>query len=204
MMRHIIMKLSGETKEEYILMIPFTPQKKDNLAAWMVTRSDGKNYGKLAAYRFPKQRLVFGPKQIINRINQDPEISRQISLWDQRGSRVNLGSLLVLPIEESLLYVRPLYLRAEGGKIPELKRVIVAYEKRIAMEETLNESLNKIFIEAKEELPEEKEAPVSTKEELISQAQQHYRAALQAQKEGNWTLYGQEIEKLGKILEQLK
>ena len=209
MMRHIIMKLLGETKEEFILMIPFTPQGKDNLSAWMVARSDGENYGKLAVYRFPKQKLVFGPKQIINRINQDPEISQQISLWDQRGSEVNLGLLLVIPIEESLLYVRPLYLRAEGGKIPELKRVIVAYENHIAMEETLQESLNKIFsgvgeIRQPAELPEEKEAPLATQADLIFQAIQHYQGSLQAQQQGNWTLYGQEIEKLGEILEQLK
>jgi len=203
MMRHIIMKLPEEDKEEFILMIPFTPQGKDNLAAWMVARADGENYGKLAVYRFPKQRLVFGPRQIINRINQDPDISRQISLWDQRGSEVNLGPLLVIPIEESLLYVRPLYLRAAGGKIPELKRVIVAYENRIAMEETLEESLNKVFVGAEEEPPEEEKETPAIAEDLISEAQQHYRAALQAQRDGNWTLYGQEIEKLGEILEQL-
>ena len=145
MMRHIIMKLPGETKEEFILMIPFTPRGKDNLSAWLVARSDGENYGKLVVYRFPKQKLVFGPKQIINRINQDAEISRQISLWDQRGSEVILGNLLVIPIEESLLYVRPLYLRAEGGKIPELKRVIAAYENQIAIEETLEQCLLRIF-----------------------------------------------------------
>lgn len=204
MMRHIIMKLPEEDKEEFILMIPFTPQGKDNLAAWMVARADGEDYGKLAVYRFPKQKLVFGPRQIINRINQNPDISKQISLWDQRGSEVNLGPLLVIPIEESLLYVRPLYLRAEGGKIPELKRVIVAYENRIAMEETLEESLNKIFIGVEEvKLPGEEE-PLVSREDLIFQANQHYQAALQAQRQGNWALYGQEIEKLGNILEQLK
>ncbi len=208
MMRHIIMKLPGKTKEEFILMIPFTPQGKDNLAAWMVARSDGENYGKLMVYRFPKQRLVFGPKQIINRINQNPEISQQISLWDQRGSEVNLGPLLVIPIEESLLYVRPLYLRAEGGKIPELKRVIVAYENQIAMEETLEESLNQIFAVGEEKLPEldfeEKEIPSPSQQNLISQAKNHFQRALQAQKDGNWALYGQEIEKLGQILDQLR
>jgi hypothetical protein len=204
MMRHIIMKLPEEDKEEFILMIPFTPQGKDNLSAWMVARADGENYGKLAVYRFPKQKLVFGPRQIINRINQNPDISKQISLWDQRGSEVNLGPLLVIPIEESLLYVRPLYLRAEGGKIPELKRVIVAYENRIAMEETLEEALNKIFTGAPKEglqLPTG-QAEEKLPEELISEAQQHYQAALQAQKDGNWSLYGEEIEKLGEILEQ--
>ncbi len=207
MMRHIIMKLPGETKEEYILMIPFTPQKKDNLAAWMVARSDGENYGKLAVYRFPKQRLVFGPKQIINRINQDPEISRQISLWDQRGSQVNLGSLLVIPIEESLLYIRPLYIRAEGGKIPELKRVIVAYEKRIAMEETLDGALYRVFGETTgvaTESEAEKEEPIGEvpKEDLLEEAKKYFDRAMEAQRRGDWSLYGEEIEKLKKILEQ--
>ncbi|MCK4554927.1 UPF0182 family protein, partial [Candidatus Parcubacteria bacterium] len=203
MMRHIIMKLPGETKEEYILMIPFTPKKKDNLAAWMVARSDGENYGKLAVYRFPKQRLVFGPKQIINRINQDPEISRQISLWDQRGSRVNLGSLLVIPIEESLLYIRPLYIRAEGGKIPELKRVIVAYEKRIAMEITLDEALYQVFGGTTGEITKTEEPSKEvSKEDLFKEAKKYFDRAMEAQRKGDWSLYGQEIEKLKKILEQ--
>lgn len=204
MMRHIIMKLPGETKEEFILMIPFTPRGKDNLSAWMVARSDGENYGKLVVYRFPKQKLVFGPKQIINRINQDAEISRQISLWDQRGSEVILGNLLVIPIKESLLYVRPLYLRAEGGKIPELKRVIVAYENRIAMEKTLEESLWQIFEGAEEKVPEKEIKKEKTKEELIAEAKRIFDRALQAQKEGNWALYGQEIEALGRILNKLQ
>ena len=111
----------------------------------MVARSDGKNYGKLDVYMFPKQKLVYGPSQIVARINQDAEISRQISLWDQRGSSVIQGTLLVIPIEESLVYVRPLYLKADAGKIPELKRVIVGYEDNIAMERTLDEALKKIF-----------------------------------------------------------
>lgn len=202
MMRHIILKLPNEEKEEYILMIPFTPQGKDNMAAWMVARADGENYGKLAVYRFPKQRLVFGPRQIINRINQDAVISQQISLWDQRGSEVNQGPLLVIPIEESLLYVRPLYLRAAGGKIPELKRVIVAYENNIVMEETLDEALSRIFSGAPQREPEQ-EVP-GLPQDLISQAKQHYEAALRAQQQGNWSLYGQELEKLGEVLQQLE
>ncbi len=205
MVRHIIMKLPGEEKEEYILMIPYTPQGKDNLSAWMVARSDGENYGKLAIYRFPKQRLIFGPKQIINRINQDPDISGQISLWDQRGSQVNQGPLLVIPIEESLLYVRPLYLRAEGGKIPELKRVIVAYEKQIVMETSLDKALNKIFIGGgEEEKSEEREIPVKTSQEktIVEQAKEYLNKAVEAQRSGNWNLYGQEIKKLEEILNQ--
>jgi uncharacterized membrane protein (UPF0182 family) len=114
-MRHIVMRLPGEDEEpEFILMRPFTPRQKDNLAAWMVARNDGEHYGKLVAYRFPRQSLVFGPNQIVNRINQDTEIARQISLWDQRGSQVLRGELLVLPVEGSLIYVQPLYLRARA------------------------------------------------------------------------------------------
>lgn len=209
MMRHMIMKLPQEETEEFILMIPFTPRNKDNLSAWMVARSDGDHYGELVVYRFPKQTLVFGPKQIVNRINQDPEISRQISLWDQRGSEVNQGNLLVIPIEESLLYVRPLYIRAEGGKIPELKRVIVAYENQIAMGETLDEALNTIFgkdasIAVETVIEETVVDDTATTEDLVSSANEHYQNALNAQRIGDWSMYGSEIEKLGKILEQLQ
>lgn len=207
MIRHIIMKLPNEEKEEYILMIPFTPQGKDNMAAWMVARSDGENYGSMAVYRFPKQSLVYGPQQIINRINQNPEISRQISLWDQRGSEVNQGSLLVIPIEESLLYIRPLYLRSQGGKIPELKRVIIAYENTIVMEETLDKAIRKIFGERTKEdatKPDEiVEKQIDQKppdDDILSRARMHYETAIKAQKEGNWSLYGEEIKKLGRIL----
>ena len=116
--------------------------------------SDGENYGQLVTYTFPKQKLIYGPNQIVARINQDAEVSRQISLWDQRGSKVIQGTMLVIPIEESLIYVRPLYLKADAGKIPELKRVIVGYEDRIAMESTLEKALAKIFGEnALESLP---------------------------------------------------
>ena len=142
---YTIMKLPSKEKEEYILMLPFTPKGKANLSAWMVARSDGDHYGKLEVYTFPKQKLIYGPSQIVARINQDAEVSRQISLWDQRGSSVIQGNLLVIPIEEALIYVRPLYLKADAGKIPELKRVIVGYEDNIAMEKTLDEALHKIF-----------------------------------------------------------
>ena len=151
---YTIMKLPGNTKEEYILMLPFTPRGKSNLSAWMVAQSDGENYGQLVTYTFPKQKLIYGPNQIVARINQDAEVSRQISLWDQRGSKVIQGTMLVIPIEESLIYVRPLYLKADAGKIPELKRVIVGYEDRIAMESTLEKALAEIFGEsALESLP---------------------------------------------------
>lgn len=206
---YTIMKLPEEKKEEFILMVPFNPKKKDNLSAWMVARSDGEDYGKLMVYRFPKDRLVYGPKQIVARINQDTEISRQISLWDQRGSQVMQGTLLVIPIENSLIYVQPLYLRAESGKIPELKRVIVAYENRIAMEETLDVALSRIFgdVRVSEEAGPFKAVPLSAvKEEkgLASVAGEHFERAMNAQREGNWALYGEEIRKLGEIIKKMR
>lgn len=206
--RHMIMRLPGETREEYILMIPFTPRGKDNLAAWMVARNDGDLYGQLVVYRFPKQKLIFGPAQINNRINQDADISRQISLWDQRGSEVLRGNLLVIPIEESLIYIQPIYLRAEGGKIPELKRVIVAYENHIAMEETLDAALAVVFGgQAGHPEPGAAEPAAGAGQQtplvsgtLLEQARTHYERALDAQRRGDWALYGEEIKKLGDLL----
>ena len=145
MMRHLIMRLPDKEKEEFILMLPYTPRGKDNMAAWMVARSDNDNYGKLITYLFSKQALIFGPQQIINRINQNAEISQKISLWDQRGSKVVQGNLLVIPIEDSVLYVRPLYLRSEGNALPELRRVIIAHQDDIVMERTLDKGLQKLF-----------------------------------------------------------
>jgi hypothetical protein len=206
---YTIMKLPEEKKEEFILMLPFNPKKKDNLSAWMVARSDDPYYGRLMVYRFPKDRLVYGPKQISARINQDTEISRQISLWDQRGSQVIQGTLLVIPIENSLIYVQPLYLRAETGKIPELKRVIVAYENRIAMEETLDTALSKIFgdvrVSGEAALSKTVQLPAVKEERgLASVAREHFDRAMSAQKEGNWALYGEEIKKLGEIIRKMQ
>ncbi len=136
---YTMMKLPGETDAEFIQMLPFTPRRRDNLASWMVARSDGENYGKLKVFQFPKQTLVFGPAQVVARINQDQVIAPQITLWNQQGSQVIQGTLMVIPIEESLIYVRPLYLRAQAGRIPELTRVIVAYQNRIVMEPTFEQ-----------------------------------------------------------------
>jgi hypothetical protein len=208
---YTIMKLPGEKQEEFILMIPFNPKNKDNLSAWMAARSDGEQYGKIVVYRFPKDRLVYGPKQIVARINQDTEISRQISLWDQRGSQVIQGTLLVIPVESSLLYVQPLYLRAETGKIPELKRVIVAYENKIAMEETLERALARIFVGGSapaEAAALEVAAPATGKPtaggDLAIRAREHYERAIKAQRDGDWALYGAEIEKLGEVIARMR
>jgi uncharacterized membrane protein (UPF0182 family) len=210
-----IMKLPQGEKEEFILMLPFTPGRKNNLSAWMVARSDGENYGKLVVYRFPKQKLVYGPSQIVARINQETEISQQISLWDQRGSKVEQGNLLIIPIEESLLYVRPLYLHAESGTIPELKRVIVAYETQIAMEPTLEEAIGRIFKgEISPQLLSEGETPakesIPAKPEtigegdLVRQLRDAYDRAVQAQRQGDWARYGEELKKLEALIQDLE
>jgi uncharacterized protein len=213
---YTIMKLPGEAGPEYIQMLPFTPRQKDNLAAWMVARSDGAHYGQLAVFQFPKQTVIFGPKQVAARISQDQVIAPQITLWNQQGSEVIQGTLLVIPIEESLIYIRPLYLRAAGGSIPELKRVIVAYQNQIVMEETLDASLERIFPAgtrapqpsaagtAAPAAPTQVEAPSTDIAALAAQARDHYQRALQAQREGNWALYGEEIRKLGEVLERMK
>ena len=217
-MRHIILRLPGETEPEFIYMTPFTPRGKDNLAAWMVARMDGDQYGKLVVYRFPKQSLVYGPKQIANRINQDTEISRQITLWDQRGSKVIRGELLVIPIEGSLIYVQPVYLRAEGGTIPELKRVVVAHENQVAMAETLEQGLKLLFggtapaaRSAADSAAGETGAtgpaaatPGAADAGLLMQAQQHYDRAMAAQRAGDWARYGREIDQLGELLQRLR
>jgi uncharacterized membrane protein (UPF0182 family) len=212
---YTIMKLPGEAGAEFIQMLPFTPRQKDNLAAWMVARSDGANYGRLAVFQFPKQTVVFGPKQVAARISQDQVIAPQITLWNQQGSEVIQGTLLVIPIEESLIYIRPLYLRAAGGSIPELKRVIVAYQNQIVMEETLDAALERIFPGgAATRSPSSAPPPAATRVEstpgssdmaaLAAQARDHYERALRAQREGNWALYGEEIKKLGEVLERMR
>jgi uncharacterized membrane protein (UPF0182 family) len=142
---YLIMRLPGEPKEEFVLLIPFNPSKKDNLSAWLAARSDPPHYGKLVVYNFPKKKLIYGPRQIEARIDQDSVISQHLTLWNQRGSQVIRGNLLVIPIERSLVYVEPLYIAAEKGQLPELKRVIVGFGDRIAMDETLEGALARVF-----------------------------------------------------------
>jgi hypothetical protein len=215
---YTIMKLPGEEGEEFIQMLPFTPRLKANLASWMVARSDGEHYGHLMAFQFPKQKVIFGPGQVVARINQDQEISPQITLWNQQGSEVIQGTLLVIPIEESLLYVRPLYLRAQGGRIPELKRVIVAHQNQIVMEDSLDEALERLFGEAggeaSPERPRAGATPAETSAEpvrrasadlsaLAGQAKDTWARALEAQRAGDWARYGEEVEALGALLERM-
>ncbi|MEO7773213.1 MAG: UPF0182 family protein [Steroidobacteraceae bacterium] len=212
---YTIMKLPGEANAEYIQMLPYTPRQKDNLAAWMVARSDGANYGQLMVFQFPKQTVIFGPRQVAARISQDQVIAPQITLWNQQGSEVIQGNLLVIPVEASLLYIRPLYLRAAGGRIPELKRVVVAYQNQIVMEATLDEALERLFPStgaeqratsvqgtSQQRAVESGSATVAPGG-LASEAQQHYQRALDAQRAGDWGRYGEEIRHLGEVLKRL-
>jgi uncharacterized membrane protein (UPF0182 family) len=142
---YLITSLPNVSFEEFILLLPYTPKQRTNLIAWLAARSDGENYGKLLLYNFPKERLIYGQEQIEARINQDPVISQQISLWNRQGSRVIQGNLLIVPIEQSLLYVEPIYLEATQNSLPTLVRVVVAYENRIIMAPTLEQALQGIF-----------------------------------------------------------
>jgi uncharacterized membrane protein (UPF0182 family) len=204
---YVIMRLPGEEQEEFVLMLPFTPTQKDNMITWLAARSDGDKYGKLIAYNFPKDKLIYGPRQIEARIDQDPTISSQLTLWGQKGSQVIRGNLLVIPIEQSILYVEPVYLKAERGQLPELKRVVVASGDLIAMEETLAESLNVIYAG----LPEE-DLPVTiptTPErldklaELAKLAQEHYDKAQEHLMDGDWAGWGEELNRMNEFLHQL-
>jgi hypothetical protein len=207
-MRHIMLRLPGEKQPEFIYMTPFTPRGKDNLAAWMVARMDGDKYGQLVVYRFPKQSLVYGPKQVANRINQETGISAQLTLWDQKGSDVIRGEMLVIPIEESLIYVQPLFLRASGGTIPELKRVVIVHGNSVIMAETLEEGLAQMFGGANTPRSGTSAAPAPAAPggnvaNLLRQAQDHYDRAISAQRTGDWAAYGREIEALGAVLRLL-
>lgn len=218
---YTVMRLPEEEKAEFILMLPFTPRLKDNLAAWMVARNDGESLGQLVVYTFPKQRLIYGPKQMVGRINQDPVVSQQITLWDRAGSNVIRGTLLVIPVEQSLIYIQPLYLRSVDGRIPELKRVIVGYGNDIAMGVDLEDALERIFGAAPRMAPapipgsfvptqptgaepgtmERTEAPPDTP---AARARHHYDAMRDAAGAGDWSRFGRELDELGKALEEIQ
>jgi uncharacterized membrane protein (UPF0182 family) len=203
---YTIMRLPGETKEEFVLLLPFTPNRRDNMRAWLAARSDPPHYGKLMALDFPKAKLVYGPKQIDARIEQDAFISQQLSLWGQRGQVIR-GSLLAIPIEKSLLYVQPLFLAAEKGSLPELKRVIVAFGNQIAMEETLEQSLQRVF--GGKPTAEAMPTPAVVKETLAEgslarRALEHFSRSQEFLRQGNWAGYGEEQKKLEALLRDMQ
>jgi hypothetical protein len=203
---YVIMRLPGGSQAEFLLILPFSPANKDNMIAWMAARSNGADYGKLLLYEFPKQKLIYGVRQIEARIDQTPQISQQLTLWSQAGSKVIRGDLLVIPIEQSLLYVEPLYLRAEQGELPELKQVIVAYGNTIAMEETLEQSLAAIF--GSEQPAQTASRPgtqpgTAVSPNLVQSALGRYQKAQNALRQGNWAEYGRYQQELEQLLQQL-
>jgi uncharacterized protein len=223
---YVIMRLPGEKNAEYILMLPMVPQGRDNMISWLAARCDGVDYGHLFEFAFSKDKLFYGPYQIQARINQNPEISQQYSLWNQMGSKVILGNLLVIPIEDSLLYVEPLYIRAQNGQLPELKRMLASYGDRTVMGDNLELTLAALFKGAPTPPPTAvvaKTAPgtaPASNPEVVAAAQPppaaraggappplqdaagHYSRALEALKQGDWANFGAEMQKLGEQLGQ--
>jgi uncharacterized membrane protein (UPF0182 family) len=205
---YIIMRLPGEPQAEFFLMLPMVPSRRDNMIAWLAARCDAPDYGKLIVYEFPKDKLVYGPFQIEARINQTTEISQQLTLWNQMGSRVIRGAnLLVIPIDNSILYVSPLYLRAEHGHLPELKRVIAAYGERVVMKETLAEALSALFTESgstpfassrTEEMPVTRPSASQAREAL-----DRYNQAVERLRSGDWKGFGTQFDAMRELLEEM-
>jgi uncharacterized membrane protein (UPF0182 family) len=206
---YIILKIPGSDREEMVLMLPFNPRGKDNMVNWVAAGCDFPDYGKLLNYSFPASKLVNGTQQFESLVDQNPGISAQISLWNQAGSRVIRGNTLVIPIEDSLIYVEPLYLLATNPPIPQIKRVIVGYGNQVEMGETLDEALAQIFGVTPEGEPEPQPEPepepdvVETLEQLAVQANQVYDEMINAQRNGDWATYGQKLEELNQILNRM-
>jgi uncharacterized membrane protein (UPF0182 family) len=223
------LRLPGEAGTEFASILPFTPsgQNRNNMLAWMVARSDGANYGQLIVYRFPQGKLVFGPQQIEARINQEPAISSQITLWNQQGSQVLRGNLLVIPLEDAVLYVQPLYIQAQSNPLPELKRVIVASTDLVVMSDRLDSALSalgqgrsgEVLSTAAGAAPQQQaQAPptsasasppaaatssTGTTSDLAGAARDHLRAAETAAGRGDWATYGTEMAAVHQLLDQL-
>jgi uncharacterized protein len=205
---YIIMRLPGEPQAEFFLMLPMVPSRRDNMIAWLAARCDPPDYGKLIVYEFPKDKLVYGPFQIEARINQTTEISQQLTLWNQMGSRVIRGAnLLAIPIENSILYVSPLYLRAEHGHLPELKRVIAAYGEHVVMKETLAEALSALFIESGAapavSTGTEEMAPMNPAASRAREALDRYNRAVERLKAGDWKGFGSQFDAMRELLEEM-
>jgi uncharacterized protein len=207
----INIRLPGEKQTEFVLMLPMVPSQRENMIAWMAARCDQPDYGKLIVYTFPKEKLVYGPYQIQALINQNTEVSQQISLWNQMGSRVIRGNLLVVPIENSLLYITPLYLRAQSGQLPELKRVIAVYGGKVVMEETLGAALAALFkapapVAGQEQtsaVPAAAAPATGPLPEAAHAALDHYRRAVEKLKAGDWAGFGAELDAMRPLLEEL-
>ena len=215
---YVVIRMPGQEQSEFMLMLPFTPLNKPNLTAWLAARCDLPQYGQLLVYRFPKGKQVAGPMQVENFISQEPEISQQISLWNTQGSRVLRGNLLILPMNNSLLYVEPIYIQSEDEKtaIPELRRVVIGYGNEVVWGETLEEALVKMFGQgtgfrttaaASTTDDSDAETDMSTDQTslpgLIEQANRYFNAGQDALRAGDWTEYGRYQRLLEETLRQL-
>jgi uncharacterized membrane protein (UPF0182 family) len=209
---YTIMRLPEQPQEEFLLMLPVAPANRDNMIAWLAGRSDGANYGKLLVYKYPKDKLIYGPLQVETRIDQDPTISAQFTLWNQSGSRVIRGNLLVIPVGRSNLYLEPVYLQSEHGPLPELQRVVVATGARIAMEPTLDAALARLFggepaMPSAATAPDRAAGPAAlspTAAAAARAAREHFDQAREAQRTDDWARYGEELRALDAALRQLE
>lgn len=207
---YAILRLPGEKYSEFVLMLPYTPTKKENMVGWLCARSDGEYYGQTHMYSFPKQKLVYGPMQIEARIDQDAEISKELNLWNQRGTNTFRGNLITIPIEHSLLYIEPLYLQAEQSQLPELLRVFISYGDIVVMEKDVKSAIDKLFTTANVFTPSESgeatnnpEGPEITLEELIAGAQQTFSDAQEKLRNRDWAGYGESMQELEAILKEM-
>ncbi|MDO4518077.1 MAG: UPF0182 family protein, partial [Bacillota bacterium] len=205
---YYIMKLPGEKSAEFVNSIPFTPKDKKNLMGLLVARNDGEEYGNLVLYQMPKSKIVYGPMQVEAQIDQNTEISKEFSLWNSSGSTYSRGNLFVIPIEDSLLYVEPVYLEATNSSIPEVKRVIVVYGDKIAYEPTLAEALNSMFGDEStgnkdKDKGDKNDSDKGDSVDAAAAAQEAYEAAQEAIQNGDWAEYGKQMDKLEKYLKKL-
>lgn len=212
---YYIAKLPGEQKAEFFNSIPFTPKSKQNMTALMVARNDGENYGQLVLYQFPKSRTIYGPEQIEAQIDQNTEISKEFSLWSSAGTKYRRGNMFIIPINTSILYVEPVYLEATNSSIPEVKRIIVAYNDKIAYEETLADCLISLFgtkaqngVSGSETTTPsqsggEDSATNMSARQLAALVQEYFTKAQNAQKNGDWAKYGEYLDKMEEYLNEL-
>jgi len=195
---YVLIRLPGENRLQFLLMMPVTPSNRDNMIAWIAARSDVPGYGEVIVYKLSKDSLVLGPLQVEAMIDQDTTISRQLTLWDQHGSHVIRGNLLVIPIDHSFLYVEPVFMLAEGTNIPQLKRVIVSDGRSVAMGSGLAEALQVLF--GQRSSPSED--ATGTPEAAIPGAREAFSRADQALRQGDWSTFGREWEQLKNLLEK--
>ena len=208
---YVLFRLPGQQNAEFLLIMPFTPRGKNNMVSWMAARMDGSHYGEYVSYVLPKDKAIFGPQQVANRINQDPVISQDFTLFHSTGSQVLQGNLLVVPIGNSFLYFEPIYLSAiTSSSLPELKKVILVDQEQVAYADTLDQAIQQLVGNAPP--PTSGQPPPTTFtaaqvaqiQGLVTQASEHYKAAYAALATGDFTTYASEMKTVGQLLQQLQ